>query len=303
MGRKTEAVLKTILSPVYPLLYRKKEKYYHIPFEGDILRIASPSWDRKASTNSCWLILGKEKALLIDAGEPGTGLRVYAQKLVDGRKLLLALTHGHYDHTGAINDFDAVYLNRDDRYLLDGILGLPRTPFHGKCLDLNDGDCIDLGGREIHCYQIPGHTPGSVCFLDMQTKILFSGDSVARRGFYTEMDKTSVSVHFDVLLRFEKLPFERLATAHDPDLLPKGLIRRYITVMLEHIHTPNGHFALPGIRFNSINVGKDVNDPDYLTISYPKKHQAEIAADLDAWKVRNAEWLGSWYSDRTVLTQ
>ena len=291
MGKKTEAVLRTILSPVYPLLYRKKEKYCHVPFEGDIFRISSPSWDRKASTDSCWLILGENKALLIDAGEPGTGLRAYAQELAGDRTLILALTHGHYDHTGAINDFDEVYLNAEDRYLLKGVLGLPATPFKGKCLDINDGDSIELGGRTIRCYRIPGHTPGSVCYLDENTRILFSGDSVARRGFYTEMEKTGVSQHFDALVRFEALPFDRLATAHDPDLLPQSLIRRYITAILEHIHEPNGSFALPGIRFNSINLGHDVNDPDYLTISYPKKSQEKIAIEMDIWEESHRDWL------------
>lgn len=47
--------------------------------------------------------------MLIDAGEPGTGLREYAQRLAGDRKLLLSLTHGHYDHSGVINDFDEVY--------------------------------------------------------------------------------------------------------------------------------------------------------------------------------------------------
>ena len=40
---------------------------------------------------------------------------------------------------------------------------------------------FDLGGRELKIIKCPGHTPGSICLLDKQDKILFSGDSILKK--------------------------------------------------------------------------------------------------------------------------
>jgi hydroxyacylglutathione hydrolase len=42
---------------------------------------------------------------------------------------------------------------------------------------LADGQVIDLGHRPVTVYPCPGHTAGSVTFLDDQTRILFLGDA------------------------------------------------------------------------------------------------------------------------------
>ena len=36
---------------------------------------------------------------------------------------------------------------------------------------------IDLGKRKVTVYECPGHTPGSVTFLDENSRILFMGDA------------------------------------------------------------------------------------------------------------------------------
>jgi len=41
---------------------------------------------------------------------------------------------------------------------------------------LHDGDIIDLGGRRLEVICTPGHSPGSMCLLDRQNRILFTGD-------------------------------------------------------------------------------------------------------------------------------
>ena len=44
--------------------------------------------------------------------------------------------------------------------------------------NISDGDVIDLGGRELEVYEMPGHTKGSIVLLDRKDKICYSGDSI-----------------------------------------------------------------------------------------------------------------------------
>ncbi len=41
---------------------------------------------------------------------------------------------------------------------------------------LHDGDRIDLGGRTLEVIHTPGHSPGSVSYLDAGNRLLFTGD-------------------------------------------------------------------------------------------------------------------------------
>ncbi len=45
----------------------------------------------------------------------------------------------------------------------------------------DEGDRIPLGGTEIEVLHTPGHTPGSVCFLDRKNRVLFAGDTVLKK--------------------------------------------------------------------------------------------------------------------------
>jgi Cadherin-like beta sandwich domain/Metallo-beta-lactamase superfamily len=42
---------------------------------------------------------------------------------------------------------------------------------------VHDSERIDIGGRSLTIYTVPGHTPGSIVIFDKQTGNLFSGDS------------------------------------------------------------------------------------------------------------------------------
>jgi len=42
---------------------------------------------------------------------------------------------------------------------------------------LDDGTTIDLGGRTLEVIHTPGHSPGSICLLDRENRVLFTGDT------------------------------------------------------------------------------------------------------------------------------
>lgn len=89
----------------------------------------------------------------------------------------ILLTHGHFDHVGAVKDLAAetgckVYLCEKD-------LSMPPMMTAGQ-LSYTDtyaeGDNLSLAGLSIQVIHTPGHTPGSVCLL--VENAMFSGDTL-----------------------------------------------------------------------------------------------------------------------------
>lgn len=170
---------------------------------------------------SVFLLVGEERALLLDTGIGIGDLRGLVEQLTD-KPYDVAITHGHGDYVGGAGWFDRVWLNEKDwdcfpfpnsienrreyaemirnrehkHYPYDpetDIRPWPKTP---ERLPLADGQVFDLGGRTVTAYECPGHTPGEMVFIDSATRILFAGDAVnnnlgywAKRG---EANFTSV---------------------------------------------------------------------------------------------------------------
>lgn len=91
----------------------------------------------------------------------------------------ILLTHGHFDHVGAVRELAAetgcaVYLCQED-------LSMPPAFTAGPLYytDLySQGDTLCLAGLSFQVLHTPGHTPGSVCLLC--EKAIFSGDTLFR---------------------------------------------------------------------------------------------------------------------------
>ena len=89
----------------------------------------------------------------------------------------ILLTHGHFDHVGAVKDIAAdtdcrVFLCAEDTTL-------PPMFTAGKLYytdTYTEGSVLNLAGLSIHVIHTPGHTPGSVCL--MVDHVMFSGDTL-----------------------------------------------------------------------------------------------------------------------------
>ena len=93
----------------------------------------------------------------------------------------ILLTHGHFDHVGAVKDLAAdtdcrVFLCADDTQL--------PPMFTAGTLYYTDsyaeGTILNIAGLYIHVLHTPGHTPGSVCL--MVDDVIFSGDTLFAGG-------------------------------------------------------------------------------------------------------------------------
>ena len=111
--------------------------------------------------------------------DPGYQSEDILDKLTDLGLTLEAilLTHGHFDHVGAVRDLVAdtgcaVYLCAED-------LNMPANLTAGQLYYTNtyaEGSQLHLAGLDITVLHTPGHTPGSVCLLVDNT--LFAGDTL-----------------------------------------------------------------------------------------------------------------------------
>lgn len=121
---------------------------------------------------------GSGKCLIIDPGyEAGRILELLQEQNLEPEAILL--THGHFDHVGAVQDIAAetdcrVYISQAD-------LGLPPMITNGRLFYTHtypvQGE-LNLAGLTIRVLPTPGHTPGSVCLLVGDT--MFSGDTLFR---------------------------------------------------------------------------------------------------------------------------
>ena len=109
---------------------------------------------------SLYLVEGNDRAILIDAGTYIPELDKIVAKITS-KPVTMMLTHAHGDHAGGVGPFPEVYLNAGDMPIVPNNM----RNYKGQIKYLNDGEVIDLGGREIEVVFTPGHTAGSTTFL------------------------------------------------------------------------------------------------------------------------------------------
>lgn len=132
---------------------------------------------------NCYVVVNEETlaCVVIDPGDESNAIMDY----IESNRLsceAVMLTHGHFDHVGAVNEIldqtgCALYINpRDEGYEV-GMSGMKfKMPEGGKYYD--DGDIIVEAGLEFKVLATPGHTPGSVCLICGGA--LFTGDTLFR---------------------------------------------------------------------------------------------------------------------------
>jgi glyoxylase-like metal-dependent hydrolase (beta-lactamase superfamily II) len=146
-----------------------------------------------------FLIEGNDRAILLDTGMGIGDIRAVAES-VTSLPLSVVNSHAHWDHIGGNWRFDEIAIHPAEAGQLekggsnarlarwftpDHLLGpLPAyvdletysiAPSSATRL-LQDGDRIDLGGRELTILHAPGHSPGGIVLLDEVAGVLFSTD-------------------------------------------------------------------------------------------------------------------------------
>lgn len=162
---------------------------------------------------NCYLVLGKEKAVLIDAAYGVSDLQKLCGKIT---KLPVTVinTHGHYDHVGGSQYFSSVIMHRDDAPML-GKMSSPEmrewfystirnSPNFPKNFDVGNwyasdvkpallagGEVLEFGDIKLEVIATPGHTPGSICLLDRQRQLLFTGDTFVPGEMWMQLPESN----------------------------------------------------------------------------------------------------------------
>ena len=130
--------------------------------------------------NFIYLLVGSDKALLIDTGAIADPQKMPLAKTIrellpnkDDKKLplLVAHTHRHSDHRAGDPQFASLPSVQIVPFELEGV----RT-FFGFTDWPNGIAHLDLGDRTVDVIPTPGHNETHLAFYDNKTGILFSGD-------------------------------------------------------------------------------------------------------------------------------
>lgn len=138
---------------------------------------------------NCYLIKNKlsDGAIIVD---PGGDEEVIENRMLayHMKPVAILLTHGHFDHIGAVNQLKSrfgvkVYAYKDEKEVLErpdiNLSSMFERPMSIKAdVYLRDNEEFELDGIKFKTIYTPGHTIGSCCFYIENEKVLFSGDTL-----------------------------------------------------------------------------------------------------------------------------
>lgn len=190
-------------------------------FKQQIVKIDDNTYSIEDDFVRCFLLLGSDKALLIDSGVAMPNAKEICQTITDLPVELLN-THADGDHISGNDSFDFAYLGAKER---DNYVA------HGKTcrmVDVNEGDIIDLGQRKLEIIDLGGHTAGSIGIYDIDTGVLYSGDTVQNSTIYMFSERRNMENYIKSLKKLESMgdKFKKIYPSHGtipvyPDLIGK----------------------------------------------------------------------------------
>lgn len=140
---------------------------------------------------NCYIVRpeGSDHCVVIDPGfEPETILRFLQEQELTADAILL--THGHFDHVGAVMELlektgCRLIMHKKDWIVTGDPVAAWIFPLAGRDLKglefCADGDGLALAGLTFTVLETPGHTKGSVCYRCED--VLFTGDTLFAHGY------------------------------------------------------------------------------------------------------------------------
>ena len=207
-----------------------------------------------------YLVLGANKALLIDSGFGVDSLKQVVDGLTD-LPVVLVNTHGHPDHGGGNAEFGSPWLHPADNDLYAykcayetrleeanhwGVEDVEQRlqPTPPPPIPMEDGHVFDLGGRTLQVIHTPGHSRGSVCIFDELTGALFAGDNLnAMATALTEDCAATVSEYMTSMKKLLELPVAFVCIGHMPAVLSPDCIGKKIECARRILQGEQGEYV------------------------------------------------------------
>ncbi len=235
--------------PVYATLEKVpvKNQWYEVyKLPHDVFAIYEPGQFQEVIS---FLVIGQDKAILIDTGMGMGNIRTVTDELTD-KNVEVVNTHTHFDHIGDNARFDSVAVfdhpdalaamksGADHPRLLRNIEGdsvwMPwpegfdptNYVIHPKepTRLLHDGDVVDLGDRKLEVIHAPGHSPDSVVLLDRKNKILFTGDVYYPAPMYVYLPNSNLDDYVVTMTKLAELApdLQYVYPAHNEPIIDPG---------------------------------------------------------------------------------
>lgn len=142
---------------------------------------------------NCYLVENTEtqEVFIVD---PGAEAERIIQRVGSRKPVAVLLTHGHYDHIGAVDAvcqrFDIpVYMHEmeadklaEPRANLSSRFAVPVVQTTLPAL-VHDGDVLHLAGMDIEVLHTPGHSAGGVCYRLPENQGVLTGDTLFAHGY------------------------------------------------------------------------------------------------------------------------
>ena len=189
-----------------------------------IIKIDASTWRVEDSGVYFFLLTGSDSALLIDSGMNVKNVKAIAQSLTD-KPIKLINTHADPDHIGANCEFSSFMMNTLE---LDNFNIYQKCS--GKVIPVNDHEIINIGKRSLEVIFIPGHTPGSIALLDIERRVLFSGDTIQDGNIFLFGPMRNIKTYLQSLERLNtfKDRFDYIYPSHANPVLEPSIIEKLI---------------------------------------------------------------------------
>ena len=251
-----------------------------------------------ADETFCELLVGTEKAMLIDTGFGYGDLRGVVEKYIDGKPLIIANTHAHFDHSCGNGQFS------EDIYIGDGDIELCRkhtsekarrnavkrgeelgslpenfdadayvSQGSGNLVPLYDGDVFDLGEITIRAVSAPGHSAGSMCFLYVEENWLYTGDAACSYCWLFLREFCGKDVYLATLDKLIALNPAKHFSSHMPNASGVEAFHLYKRAVLEADFSKGFPFKSPFAGGDEVRVcvidgmtPDDIENPNFASV-------------------------------------
>ncbi len=205
---------------------------------------APDTWTISFGNVYCYLLIGKERALLFDTAYGVGNLREFVEGITD-KPVTVVNSHGHFDHTGGNPWWEEVWAGPG----AESVMKKAFSPEMQKDFDskpnpdyqvhtVQEGYVFDLGGREVEVFEIPAHHESSIALLDRQGRGLYSGDEMEAGQVLLFVRnqiipvKNVVAAHLENMkkLKSREEEFDVICPAHNGTPLYKGYLDDYIAL-------------------------------------------------------------------------
>ena len=232
-----------------------------------------------------YLLVGNEKALLVDSGYGMLDLKAVIKTITD-KPVICICTHGHLDHAPGACQFDESYLHSKDfdvfkqhtdpelitKAGLKGLMMKPpiwmrNNPSYHKLVEtmaskkytapqpLDDAESFDLGGRTVTWRHVPGHTQGSIAVIDETYKTAFDADACAPGAWLFLPESSSLTEYKkeleSYLVFLENTKIERRYVGHAGKALGTESLQKLIKCVQVAIDKPKKGIKVKTILGNA----------------------------------------------------